>query len=118
MKQFRTVGTALLASLAIVLSGCSLSKYQWVHPHIEDTAGLQQHQQECNKLASRHASESDTRFFGAVHLNHRPAALRSGLAYHDDFYPHHSYHDLHRRYFRVCMEARGWQRVKLPPAQG
>ena len=110
--------------LLLLLAGCvSGGHWTWTHPAGYGGQQLAHDREVCLALANREA--------GRNHYRYRWSDLYWGSSFYPypgfyqrpyfDWYRYDygfRYQDELRRFFRICMEAKGWQRVRLEPAAG
>lgn len=104
--------------LFLILTGCAARvPLVWEHPQGFDTDQRLQAQQECRELAAREARYQSFYYGDQYFPFHRP------FYYHRDRYNSRFFwYERHRqmkylkdssRFYRLCMEAKGWQLVPL-----
>lgn len=115
--------------MLLFLGGCASSSYwAWQHPDKQGELQLLKDQKECRDLAQAEVAKINY-YFDFYNMydfpyywpsprdrHHRPV-LRS---YHPYFGSYGHYRFLQQqddldRFFRICMKAKGWRRVKIDP---
>lgn len=102
--------------LLLILSGCATSTLVWEHTQGLDAEQRLLAQQECRELAHREARYQSFFYDGLFF------PLRSSFYYHERYYApspfwyEHNrqmrYHDNANRFYRLCMEAKGWRLIR------
>lgn len=93
--------------LLLLLSGCgSHSNRTWQHPDKQGELQLLKDWKECRELAQTEVAQINYfyNFYGGGMYE---------LPYYGPYYRGDRYQDDVERFFRVCMKAKGWQRVKI-----
>ncbi len=103
--------------LIALLSGCSWKNHwAWQHPEGLDELSYQQAATECQNLAEKEQARDISLLYGHPYYSHNYHYY--GL---NPYYPGYGYSSFHQyrlnveKLFRVCMQAKGWQWVKVQP---
>ncbi|MFO7766544.1 MAG: hypothetical protein R6V33_08950 [Pelovirga sp.] len=105
----------------LFLAGCAArGTLVWEHTEAHSDRELQQAQQECRQLAQREARfpyfyYHDSPFPFYRPFNYHGRYYGSDLFFNDHF-AHIRYQEELSRLYRVCMEAKGWQLVRVQPS--
>ena len=106
--------------LLLLLCGCvSHSHWTWQHPDKQSELQLLKDRKDCRDLAWAEVAQAN--YF--YDFYDRYAFPFYDPYYHNRFYPLHFHGYYHyqffqrqedlERFFRICMKAKGWQRVKI-----
>ncbi len=104
----------LILPAAVVLTGCTATRWTWQHPDRRSDLERQQDLKECLELARQevtpyHGYGFDLPFAGHPYSRHHHVTFRT-WSYHDSLLRYESELDT---YTRICMKARGWQCVRV-----
>ena len=110
--------------LVVSLTGCVAGgQWTWRHPGGLGEQQLAVDREACLTLAHREARAVEYRYLWPRSYWGTPLFAPPGF-YHRPYYNWYRYdmsfryQDELRRFFRFCMEAKGWQRVRLPTDAG
>lgn len=111
-----------LATIVLLIAGCTAGPYwSWQHPQGLDNLALQRDQSECQALAAAELNQLD--YYRPYYLYPWYDKRHSRKGYYRPYYLGPSY-DYQRYDFdlsqlaRFCLQAKGWQRVRIvPPPQ-
>ncbi len=110
----------LFAGTLLLLSGCLGNSYlAWQHPAGLSNAELQTAKAQCRQLAQNEVNRFDYYEPYYDHPFYYERYSRGG--HYRPYFWRRSYYDFHRynidldRFYKVCMQAKGWYLVRIDP---
>ena len=112
----------IILVLFVFLTGCAgRGVLVWEHPEGLDDLQLQQAQNECRQIAQREVSYPYYPYGDLLFPFYRPFNYH-GRYYADDWiwrdhFAQMRYQEELSRFYRVCMEAKGWRMIRILPQE-